>query len=247
MSAGDAPLLSIIVPVLNEASHIDEFLTRLRDSFPAAQLLLVDGGSADDTVSQVLRCGVPVLLGEAGRARQMNLGAAASRGEWLLFLHADCCPEFSELEIQSLLNHGTRARADGWTFFNVKLRGQSGLLSVIAWFMNHRSRLTRVATGDQGLLIRRTLFERLEGFALIPLMEDVELSKRLRRVAAPLDTKLRISASGRRWDEQGALRTILRMWGLRLAYWLGVSPHRLWHHYYGRRALGEQRAALAHE
>ncbi|MEM1189835.1 MAG: TIGR04283 family arsenosugar biosynthesis glycosyltransferase [Pseudomonadota bacterium] len=247
MAAGEARLLSIIVPVLNEGLHIEEFLTRLRDCFPTAQLMLVDGGSTDDTVVRALRCGVPVLLGASGRAVQMNLGAAASRGEWLLFLHADCSPRFSELELRSLLNDDIRARDDGWTFFKVRLRGQSRLLGVIAWFMNRRSRLTGVATGDQGLLLRRTLFEKLEGFAPIPLMEDVELSKRLRRLAAPLDTELQISASGRRWDEQGAVRTILRMWGLRLAFWLGVAPQRLWHYYYGRRALAKSRTALAHE
>ncbi len=247
MTAGDAPLLSIVVPVLNESSHIGEFLHGLRGSFPDAQLLLVDGGSADDTVSLALRAGVPVLLGEAGRAAQMNLGGAAARGEWLLFLHADCEPEFCGSGLDDLLKHHAQAREDCWTFFRVRLRGRSWMLGVIAWFMNRRSHLTRVATGDQGLLVRRDVFEKLEGFASIPLMEDVEISKRLRRIAPPLKTDLRISASGRRWDEQGVMRTILRMWALRLAYWLGVSPQRLWHYYYGRRALDKQHTALAHE
>ena len=108
---------------------------------------------------------------------------------------------------------------------------------MIAWFINHRSRLTGVATGDQGLLVRRKLFAALGGFAAIPLMEDVEICKRLRRVSRPFTPAAVISSSGRRWEEQGVVATVLRMWLLRLAYWSGVSPQRLWQHYYGRRAL----------
>ena len=239
MPSTEPVLLSIVIPILNEAAGIEAFLAQVRAAFPSAQVLLVDGGSDDDTVGIALQAGVPVLLSEPGRAQQMNLGAAAAQGQWLLFLHADSDIDFGQDALFPLLE----SAGDGpvWGFFSVQLLGRSALLPIVTWCMNHRSRLTRVATGDQGLFVRRSTFEAIGGYAQIPLMEDIELSKRLRRIAAPLRPAPRIRASGRRWDEQGAMATIVRMWGLRFAFWIGVSPRRLWHHYYGRRALGESR------
>lgn len=239
MLSTEPDLLSIVIPVLNEAAGIEAFVRRVRRAFPAAQVLLVDGGSQDETVTLALKAGVPVLLSEPGRARQMNLGAAAAQGEWLLFLHADSDLRFGECELHALLAEAKDENA--WGFFAVQLAGRSVLLPIVTWCMNQRSRLTCVATGDQGLFVRRKAFDAIGGYADIPLMEDVELSKRLRRLAAPLRPALTLTASGRRWDEQGAVATIVRMWGLRFAYWVGVSPQRLWHYYYGRRALSADR------
>jgi len=226
------PALSIIVPVLNEEAVLPSLLAHLRCSFPGAEIVVVDGGSADATVDRALQAHVTVLLAAPGRAMQMNLGAASARGDWLLFLHADCRPDFEEHQLLPLLQAPT---AGPWGFFSVRLRGRSRALPVIAWFMNRRSRLTRVATGDQGLLVRRRVFERIGGFGPLPLMEDVDLSKRLRKEGVPVHPALAVEVSGRRWDERGAVRTVLHMWALRLAYWLGVAPERLWESYYGSR------------
>jgi rSAM/selenodomain-associated transferase 2 len=244
--ATDAPRLSIVLPVLNEARRLPGLLQVLRAGFPGAELLVVDGGSSDGTVDAALRGGATLLLGEAGRAAQMNLGAAASRGSWLFFLHADSEPRFTQAELEFFLESasaGAASMLDGhpcWGFFRVRLSGHVRALRLIGWFMNRRSRLTRVATGDQGLLVRRSTFEAVGGFAAIPLMEDVEICKRLRRLAPPLALPLTVGSSGRRWEEQGVVRTVARMWALRLAFWLGVPPRRLWRHYYGRAALSTQ-------
>lgn len=226
--------ISIVIPVLNEARRLPLLLAALRRQFVDAELIVIDGGSVDGSAALALRGADTVLLGAPGRARQLNLGAAGARGEWLLFLHADSAPAFDADELAALV---ADAGPDAWGFFTITLQGRSRLLPVVAWFMNRRARFTHVATGDQGLLVRRDRFEALAGYANIPLMEDVEICKRLRRIAPPLPLHLVMRSSGRRWDEQGALRTVLSMWALRLAYWLGVPPRRLWQHYYGRRGI----------
>jgi len=234
---GAAPSISFVLPVLNEEGRLGGFLADLKRRFPAAEVIVIDGGSADRSVAEALAAGVTVLMGAAGRARQMNLGAGAARGDWLFFLHADCEPDFGQDELCHTLA-GTAEAGPDWGFCDVALQGRSAFLPVIAWFMNRRSRLTQVATGDQGLFLRRDVFEAGQGFAPIPLMEDVEISKRLRHQGRARGRGLVLRSSGRRWDEQGVTATILRMWVLRLAYWLGASPDRLWRHYYGRRSLG---------
>ncbi len=235
MPSTERPLLSIVIPVLNEAARLGQFLANLQRAFPDAEHLIVDGGSQDETLAIALRSGTTVLTSEPGRAAQMNLGAAAASGTWLLFLHADSKFDFTERDLYPELEAPSEAAT--WGFFTVHLEGESRMLPLVASMMNLRSRLTRVATGDQGLFVETKLFRSLGGFASIPLMEDVEICKRLRRESTPLKPPLVLKASGRRWDEQGAWSTILRMWGLRLAYWLGVSPERLWRYYYGHRAL----------
>ncbi len=234
-------MISFVIPVLNEGGTISGLLTQLRRNFPRAELIVVDGGSADDTVKRALTLADAVLQGPAGRAAQMNLGAGGARGEWLFFLHADSQPQFDGRELEPYLGG-----SDSWGFFSIRLLGRSRALGLISWFINRRSQLTSVATGDQGLLLRRELFLELQGFAELPLMEDVEFSKRLRRKAKPLRLPLQISSSGRRWDEQGVVNTVLRMWVLRFFYWCGVSPQRLWRHYYGPKALGVRSGADQH-
>jgi rSAM/selenodomain-associated transferase 2 len=232
----DALSLSVVLPVLNEEARLKPLLEDLARRFPDAEVIIVDGGSADRSVADALAAGVTVLLGAPGRAAQMNLGGSAARGDWLFFLHADCDPDFNQDDLRRVLA-GAAGDDSFWGFCNVALHGRSGFLPVIAWFMNRRSRLTQVATGDQGLFVRRHVFEAIGGFAAIPLMEDIEISKRLRRYGRGLGQELVLRSSGRRWDEHGVTVTILRMWALRLAFWLGASPQRLWNHYYG---LGRQ-------
>lgn len=225
-------MFSFVIPVLNEAQRISPLLRALRRDFPDSEILLVDGGSSDASVAAALPLADSVLLGAPGRARQMNLGAACARGEWLCFLHADTQVLFDECDLRAALK-----TTGEWCFCQVELAGRHPALPMISWFMNRRAALTAVSTGDQLLVVRRAVFDELGGFADIPLMEDVNICKRLRARSRPLPLALKVRSSGRRWDEQGAFSTVLRMWLLRLAYVCGVSPARLYEHYYGSRAL----------
>lgn len=232
--------LSIVIPVLNEGRALPALLAGLKASFPRAELIVVDGGSADDSLARAREQAHLVLRTAPGRARQMNRGAAAARGEWLFFLHADSRPDFGAAQLAAQLPETL-----AWGFFRLRLIGRSRALGTISRLINCRSAWTRIATGDQGLIIHAQLFRRCGGFAEIPLMEDVEFTRRLRAEGKPLAPDLYVESSARRWDEQGVAATVLRMWALRAAYALGVSPRRLWAHYYGRHALRRDRAGEA--
>ena len=221
-------MISFVIPTLNEGAGIKEVLQALAQDYPGAERIVVDGGSSDDTVAEVLASGAVLLRSEPGRARQMNIGADAASGEYIFFVHADTRPPLSPQSITLVLDS-----VPHWGFARVCLSGDGAALRVIEWGMNLRSRLTRVATGDQMLFVRADLFARLGGFAAIPLMEDVELSKRLRRTAAPAIIADPVETSSRRWRERGIVRTVLQMWALRLGYFCGVHPDRLWRRYYG--------------
>lgn len=215
--------LSIVMPVRNEAADIVQALLPLQELRSALELIVVDGQSQDATRLLAQPLTDQLLESSPGRARQMNTGAAAAQGDWLLFLHADTrLPD----GFISLLQEAQDSGAD-WGRFDVQLEPSSALLRLVARMINLRSRLTGVCTGDQALFLRRRLFEQLGGYAEIPLMEDVELSKRLRRVSRPFCIATPLTTSSRRWQQHGTLRTILLMWRLRLLYWLGVAPERL--------------------
>lgn len=189
-----------------------------------AELILVDGGSVDGTPLLAGPLVDRVLQSPAGRGTQMNAGARYATGEVLWFLHADCVatPGHGEAIIASLRNASA-----AWGRFDIRLSGRHPLFRVIEFMMNLRSRLSGIATGDQGIFVRHALFKSIGGFAEIPLMEDLQLSARLRRRGAPLCLRPRLVASSRRWEEGGILRTILLMWRLRLAYFLGADPNQL--------------------
>lgn len=212
--------LSIIVPTLDEAAALPALLADLQPLRAAgAELIVCDGGSRDGTPALAAALSDRVLDCARGRALQMNAGAACARGRLLLFLHADCRLDAACVaELQSL------PPDPGWGFFAPRLRGRSRWLPVIAAFMGTRSRLTGIATGDQGLLVERALFDIVGGFPSQPLMEDVEISARLRRLRRPRALVARLESSGRRWDRDGALRTIALMWWLRLRYACGADP-----------------------
>ena len=218
--------VSFIVPVLNESGRIGPLLSMLASRYPACELLVVDGGSTDTTAAEAGPHCHHLIESEAGRARQMNAGARAASGNYLFFLHADTLPTISEAEL-----HGALERAPEWGFSKVKLSGSQAIFRLVEWTINLRSRISRVATGDQMLFIRRELFEKTGGFAPVPLMEDIEYSKRLRRIAPPLVLPAPVETSSRRWEQKGIGRTIVRMWVLRLAYVCGVSPQRLQGYY----------------
>jgi rSAM/selenodomain-associated transferase 2 len=216
--------VSIVMPVLDEAATV---VTTLRALAPLRanghELIVVDGGSQDSTRSLCNGVADQVLDAPRGRARQMNAGAAVARHEVLLFLHADTLlPERADAAIEAALQRGAV-----WGRFDVRIDGRSRMFPLIAALMNARSRWTGIATGDQALFVRRTLFEQLGGFRDQPLMEDVELSRRLREVSAPACLRERVITSGRRWERHGVWRTILLMWRLRWRYWRGESPEAL--------------------
>jgi len=216
------PSLSIIVPTLDEEARIGAALSALAPlRRRGAELIVTDGGSRDRTVEIARPLADRVIAAPRGRGAQMNAGAAAASGDVLLFLHADTSlpPEADRLVLE-----GLRSPAAQWGRFDVRIDGESPLLPIVAALMNARSRLTGIATGDQAMFVRRATFVAAGGFPEIPLMEDVELSNRLKRVSRPLCLAARVVTSGRRFDERGAIRTILLMWRLRLAFWLGVPP-----------------------
>ena len=217
-------MLSIIIPVLNEVAHLPEVLERLAPLRErGAQLIVVDGGSTDGT-AQLARDGVEWVDSVPGRARQMNAGAARARGQMLLFLHADTrLPDLADEQVVAALAIGPRV----WGRFDVRIAGRPWMLRVVAFMMNRRSRLSGIATGDQAIFVRRDSFEALGGFADQPLMEDIELCTRLRRLSSPACLAGPAITSGRRWEARGVWSTIFLMWRLRWAYWRGVPVDRI--------------------
>lgn len=228
---GDKPFrLSVIIPALNEASRILaclEALAPLRAR--GAEVIVVDGGSTDGTAQLAQPLCDRVLESEPGRARQMNAGARAATGSVLLFLHADTLlPPGADL----LIKQGLAERALCWGRFDVVLSGPHPLLRTVESMMNSRSRITGIATGDQAMFMTRNAFEAAGEFPAIALMEDVEMSARLRKMGRPLCLRARVRASARRWERNGIVATILLMWRLRLAHFLGADPEELAKRYY---------------
>ncbi len=218
------PPLSIIVPVLDEEASIEATLGALAPCRArGAQVIVADGGSRDRT--RALAAPLCDLLIDAprGRAAQMNAGARVAAGEVLLFLHADTLLPASAMDAIA----GLVASRREWGRFDVAIDGAHPMLAVVALFMNARSRLTGIATGDQALFATHAAFDASGGFPAIPLMEDVALCKALKRRSRPLCLRERVVTSGRRWETHGTLRTIVLMWRLRLAYALGADPHLL--------------------
>ena len=220
-TAPTSPPLSIIVPTLDEAAGVVEGLRALQPlRARGAQVIVVDGGSRDGTARLAAQWADAVLCAPRGRAAQMNAGALHARGAILLFLHADTrLPAWADRRIRQAIAAGS-----AWGRFDVRIDGRAWLLRVVAALMNRRSCWTGIATGDQAIFVRRDVFERLGGFAAQPLMEDIELSARLRRIGRPACLRPPAVTSGRRWETRGVWRTIVLMWRLRWRYWRGESP-----------------------
>ena len=217
--------LSIIVPVLDEAEAIAgclDALAPLRQR--GAKVIVVDGGSADGTVERARAGADAVLTAPRGRARQMNAGAGAASGDILLFLH---CDTRLPPDADALIPNALTATGRAWGRFDVRIEGRHPLLPLVAGLMNRRSRLTGIATGDQALFVQREAFLAAGGYPDLALMEDIALSRTLKRISRPACLGERVTTSGRRWEQHGALRTILKMWRLRLAFFLGADPRRL--------------------
>ena len=219
------PRLSVIVPVLNEAAVIEGSLASLQILRKhGAELILVDGGSSDATVSLASSLVDRSVVSSRGRAMQMNAGAAVARAEVLLFLHADTR---LPADAMAAILDGLDTSAKAWGRFDVRIEGQPFMLRVIAGMMNWRSRLTGIATGDQAIFVRKADFLVVHGFPALALMEDIAISRCLAYRSAPLCLRQKVTTSGRRWSNAGVWRTIFLMWRLRLLYWLGVSPEKL--------------------
>jgi rSAM/selenodomain-associated transferase 2 len=210
---------------LNEAVELPRLLKSLRPLMDqGAEVIVVDGGSSDDSLGIAECFGCVVAESSRGRARQMNAGAALAGGDALLFLHADTrLPDAAPRLVAGALGDGRFA----WGRFDVQIEGAEGTLRLVAWMMNGRSRLTGIATGDQAIFVTRRAFTEVGGFPDQPLMEDVEMSKELGTISPPACLRERVTTSARRWQARGVWRTILLMWRLRFDYWRGVPPSRL--------------------
>jgi rSAM/selenodomain-associated transferase 2 len=236
--ATDAPRLSVIVPVLNDAAALACLLDELNPGArPALEVLVMDGGSSDQPERHTDRPGVRLIACDRGRGQQLAAGAAAARGRWLWFVHADTAA------IDAALEHVLALPADvqpddalGWGRFDVRFDQASppwgAVLAMVAFLMRLRSRLTGICTGDQGIFVHRDILERAGGVPPQPLMEDIELSRRLKRLGRPQARRETITTSARRWHQRGVLRTVVGMWWYRLRYWLGADPGALARSYY---------------
>lgn len=226
--------ISVIVPVLNEAEVIAASLAPIQSARAAGhEVLVVDGGSVDGTQDIAASLADRVVEGPLGRAAQMNQGADLASGDVYWFLHADTqVPDGAIDAIVDACSGGRRA----WGYFRVRLNAPGAAFRMIGTAMTWRSRLTGIATGDQGLFCSRRLFDSVGGFPSMPLMEDVALSRALRQRQLPVCLPHQLHTSARRWQERGTWRTVLLMWRLRLAFFLGADPARLHHRYYGPQA-----------
>jgi rSAM/selenodomain-associated transferase 2 len=229
---------SVVIPVLNESELIESTLSRLIDEQDFQEIIVVDGGSNDNTISIVTDfighhdsangCRLMLLRSAAGRALQMNKGANRATSQTLLFLHADTTlPDNTAAMINKALSAGRL-----WGRFDVRLDSEQSIFRLIEYMMNLRSAWTGIVTGDQAIFIDRGLFRRKGGFADIVLMEDIEFSRRLKRDSWPVRLRAPVVTSARRWQHRGIIRTMMLMWWLRLLYWFGVKPDRLVKRYY---------------
>ena len=217
--------LAIVVPVLNEAATIEAALRRLAPlRARGARVIVVDGGSDDETATRAAPLADRVVGAPRGRASQMNAGAQteeAREADVLLFLHADTrLPEDADGVVARALADG----AHSWGRFDVRLDADGWPLRLIETLMNWRSRATGIATGDQAIFVTRSAFDWLHGFAPLPLMEDVDFCSRAKRLTRPAAPRSRVVTSARRWQRHGVWRTVALMWWLRLSYFFGADP-----------------------
>ncbi len=222
--------ISIVIPVINEEIAIRHNLPNLQWARKQGhEIIVVDGGSQDESIREASPFADKVVSSPQGRAKQMNVGAQAATGDVYLFLHVDTL--LPDNGLSAICDHLNSGRYQ-WGRFDVRLSGSHPLLRIIERMMNWRSRVSSIATGDQAIFITRELFEKINGFSNIPLMEDIDISRRLKRHSRPLCLRQSVITSSRRWEVRGIWRTVWLMWRLRWAYWLGADPAQLAQQYY---------------
>ena len=228
--------VSVIIPVLNDRAALGRLLDDLAAHAPTAwEVVVVDGGSSDGSSVEAERRGARVVVAEAGRGLQLDVGYAASNGRLLWFVHADATIDaFTVRELQRVYDEHVAVGTSAWGRFDVQLGGPTARFRhrLVGGLMNWRSRWTGMCTGDQGIFASRELLEAVGGIPRQTLMEDIELSKRLKARQRPLSLRARIGTSARRWETNGFLRTVVLMWGLRLRYFFGADPDQLARRYY---------------
>ena len=231
MERDQSPVASVVIPTLNDTQLLAELLGEIAaaDGF---EVIVVDGGSQDDPAAACERHGARFVHCEPHRARQMRRGAELARGSLIWFLHADSSVEPALLDAVR-----NAAGSVTWGRFDVRLSNPSPVFEVIAWCMNQRSRLTGICTGDQGIFVSRRLLDAVGGMPDQPLMEDIELSKRLRRLKRPKRMRERLKASSRRWERDGVVWTTLLMWSVRVRYFFGARTDDLRASYYADRPI----------
>ena len=218
-------MLSIIVPILNEQETIATTLAALQPLRQrGVEVIVVDGGSEDSSMRLASPLSDQVIVAARGRASQMNAGARLASGDELLFLHSDTVLPKGALEA---IDQAFGAAGCVWGRFDVSIESPLRVLTGVAFMMNLRSRWTGIATGDQAIFVKRSAFERIGAFPAVLLMEDIALSKSLKQLSPPACVRAKVTTSGRRWEENGIIRTVVLMWRLRLAYFLGADPSRL--------------------
>lgn len=224
---------AIVIPVLNEAEQLRILLPQLQHLKAEWLLVVVDGGSRDETATIANKHAHYCLSSTKGRAPQQNAGARHLRplldaSALLVFLHADTrLPEhFSQAM------HSFQESSSGWGRFDLRLSGSQPCFRVIERLINWRSRLTGIATGDQALFFKLDFFFHLQGFPQQPLMEDIEICLRAKKQSRPFYSSAKVTTSSRKWEREGILRTIVLMWCCRAAYFFGVSAERIHDWYY---------------
>lgn len=216
--------ISIIIPVLNEEVTLSKISSHLQSiKNQGHEIVVVDGGSNDNTLTVAHEITDLVIICPPGRAMQMNNGAAVATGDVFLFLHADTFLPDNIVQIISDLSE----KENVWGRFDVRLSSHKTIYRIIERLINFRSCVTSIATGDQAIFIEKNLFNHIGGFPEIALMEDVEISRQLKKISAPVCVKYKVTTSSRRWETKGVVATVLMMWKLRLYYFFGVSPDKL--------------------
>lgn len=217
-------MISIIIPFINEKNHLSDLISQLHSAVEYGhEIILVDGGSSDGFSLEDAVSGSVLLKSIKGRAKQMNTGAAAAKGDVFWFLHADSILEQGVMNYINLLD----SLEQSWGRFNIRLSGEKYIFTVISTMINRRSSLSGIATGDQGIFVTRKLFDAVRGYDEIDIMEDIAFSKKLKKVVRPINMKMSLRTSSRRWQEKGTFNTILLMWRMRFLFFVGVKPSRL--------------------
>ena len=217
-------MLSIIIPTLNEAEVIEHCLNDLQELKNAGnEIIVVDGRSKDNTVDLARPLSSQLIVSEPARSTQMNIGARHAKGKFLLFLHADTTLPENIDQLIALINKNEKT----WGRFDVRLTNDAWWYRVIELCMNQRSRITGIATGDQAIFVHKMLFTEIDGFPELPLMEDIAISKMLNKISRPVCLHSKVSSSSRRWEKNGVIRTILKMWLFRLVYFFGYDASKL--------------------